>query len=139
MKSTLILLLISLIFFQTTNSACLTAAQLSVLGFELKTDSTATEFQTCKSVLSASGPCVDPGKISKVLETNLTTLKQKIDDQIKLTIDNFWNVMGRWNRLYTKIKDYRTNNKWTVKHIIITNSIWAKTEFTFNKYFKVGL
>ena len=133
----LLILPILLLSLREVTSACLTSAQLTSLGFELKADAAATEFKICKSVLSASGPCVDPGKISKILVANLTSLKQKIDDQIKLTIDNFWNVMGRWNRLYSKIKDYKANNKWTVKHIIITTPIWAKTEYTFNRYFKV--
>ena len=137
--SILLILPILLLNLREVFPACLTSGQLTSLGFELKADAAATEFKTCKTVLSASGPCVDPGKISKILIANLTDLKQKIDDQIKLTIDNFWNVMGRWNRLYTKIKEYKANNKWTVKHIIITTPIWAKTEATFNRYFKVGL
>lgn len=133
---TLIGLLLTLTF-SPTKPACLTAEQLLFLGFTKAEAEVTSDSEICKTALSGNMACVDPGDIKKIIETKLEEMKITLQKQIDLAIDNFWNIMGRWNRLYGKILEYKANNKWTVKHVIINQNMLDRANFTNLKYNKV--
>ena len=81
--------------------------------------------------------CVNPGDIQSIIETNLIEMRDAVKKQMNLGIDNFWNIMGRWNRLYGKILEYKASGKWTVKHVVINQNMNDRAVFTNSKYNKV--
>jgi hypothetical protein len=122
-----------------TKQACLTKEQLTFLGFEKLDTPETSDKEICKSMLTGNQSCVSPGKIQSVIETKLTELKEAIRKQIDLTINNFWNIMGRWDRLYNKIKSYKADNKWSVKHVVMNTNMVNRAEFAYLKYNKVRI
>ena len=121
-----------------TKQACLTKEQLTFLGFEKLDAEVSSDKEICKSILTGKMSCVDPGSIQSIIETKLNEMKEAAKKQIELTINNFWNIMGRWDRLYTKIKSYKADNKWTVKHVIINQAMVNRAEYAYLKYSKVS-
>lgn len=136
-KNLLLLLFTLLTLTQTSREACLTAEQLTFLGFTKSETPEANDKEICKNMHSGKLACVAPGDIQDVIETKLTEMRDAVKKQMNLTIDNFWNITGRWNRLYSKIVEYKANNKWSVKHVVINNNMLARATFTNERYNKV--
>ena len=124
-------------FWSFSNQACLTKEQLTFIGFTKADEEVTSDKDVCKSFLTGKKVCVDPGDIQSIIEQNLTAMKDALTKQINLVIDNFWNVMGRWNRLYGKILEYNTNKKWSVKHVVMNQNMVNRATFTNLRYNKV--
>jgi hypothetical protein len=117
--------------------ACLTTEQMTFLGFTKAEEAVTSDKEICKGFLTGKKACVNPGDLQGFIETKLVEMRDMVKKQMELTINNFWNITGRWNRLYSKIVEYKATTKWTVKHVIINNNMSLRADFTNLRYNKV--